>query len=233
MSDSSQPTSQTPSQPSAATAAVPASPEPAAPASTTPTAEAKPAEGAKPAEPKPEAKPAEGKPAEAAKPEEGAKPAEGQQKPVLPETYTITPPEGVKVDDSFVAAMSPAFKDAALTQEQVNKLAGTFIGYQQGLVKQMLTRDLEVTMKDPDLGGMNWGKTQGYINDALAAFTTPEFRSKLEAWGVANDLEFVRVFAAVGRAMRGDVPARGQPTSAAEESVADRIYGRAKKVGNA
>lgn len=139
--------------------------------------------------------------------------------------------EGVELRSEALTAMTPAFKEAGLTQTQVDTLAKTFVTYQQSLAPAMLAADLEVTMKDPAIGGMNWGRTQGYVNDALAGFTTPEFRKQLEKWGVANNLEFVRVFERIGKAMRGDTPARGQPSTAVGESTADRIYGRAKKVG--
>lgn len=92
-----------------------------------------------------------------------------------------------------------------------------------------MARDLEVTMKDPELGQLNWGKTQGMVNEALGAFTTPQFRQKLERWGIANDVEFVRVFASIGKAMRGDNPERGSPSSVSDESMADRMYRKAAK----
>lgn len=126
--------------------------------------------------------------------------------------------------------MGPIFKDLKLPKATGEKLVTAFLEYTKALPAKMLARDLEVTMKDPVLGQLNWGKTQGTVNEALAAFTTPEFRQKLERWGIANDLEFVRVFAGIGRAMRGDSAARGSPTTASEESVADRLYGRAQKV---
>lgn len=116
-----------------------------------------------------------------------------------------------------------------MTQAQVDLVAKSFVSFQQGMPARMLAQDLEVTMKDATLGGLNWGKTQGYVNDALTAFTTPEFRGQLERWGVANNLEFVRVFCSIGRAMRGDSIPKGNPTTA-ETSVADRIYGRATRV---
>lgn len=134
------------------------------------------------------------------------------------------------MDPEIMPVMAPVFKAAGLTQEKANELVKTFVAYQQTLPAKILARDMEATMKDPELGQMNWGKTQGMVNEALGAFTTPEFRQRLERWGIANDLEFVRVFASIGRAMRGDTPARGGPTTAGELSQADRIYGKAKKV---
>lgn len=231
MTDSSQATSQTTSQPATSEGApvvtTPASTEPVAPAKVeTPAAVAAP-------EVKPtEAKPAEVKPTEAVKPAEG-KPADVA--PVIPETYVLPEIKGadgkaIALNLEIMPVMAPVFKAAGLTQEKANELVKTFVAYQQTLPAKMLARDLETTMKDPELGQMNWGKTQGMINEALGAFTTPEFRQKLERWGIANDLEFVRVFANIGRAMRGDTKATGQPTSASELSQADRIYGKAKKV---
>lgn len=120
--------------------------------------------------------------------------------------------------------MAPAFKEAGITQAQLDKILPAFVQFQMAQPAAMLARDLDVVMKDPQVGGLNWGKTQGYVNDALGAFTTPEFRQKLERWGIANDLEFVRVFAAVGKAMAGDAPARGQPTGAEPTTRAQRMY---------
>lgn len=128
--------------------------------------------------------------------------------------------------------MGPAFKDAKLTQSQVDGIAKSFIEFQKAAAPRMMAADLEVTMKDPAIGGLKWGQTQAHVNDALAAFTTPEFRKQLEGWGIANNLEFVRVFERIGKAMRGDTPNKGRPTSAGEESTADRIYGKAKKVNS-
>lgn len=151
--------------------------------------------------------------------------------PVIPDLYELKGAKGETVDPTVAKALSPALKAAGLTAEKANSLVSAFLESQAEAPKRMLARDLEVTMKDPEIGGMNWGKTQGMINEALSAFTTPEFRSKLERWGIANDLEFVRVFASIGKAMRGDVPTRGSPSSISDESMADRMYRRAVKPG--
>lgn len=175
-------------------------------------------------------------PADGSVPAEGAEPGKpaaapdaAQQPPALPEKYELPKIEGVEYNEAVLGVMSPAFKDAKLTQGQVDTVVKTFMDYQKGIPAQILARDLEVTMKDPALGGMHWGRTQGYVNDALASFTSPEFRKQLEDWGIANNVEFVRCFERIGRAMRGDDIPGGQPTSAGETSRADRMYGKAKK----
>lgn len=238
-SDSSQATSQTSSQPAVsdqgAPAVVPTTATAPGPAAAAPAKVETPPAAATSVAATPEPKPVEtAKPAAA----DPAKPAESATAvaPVIPETYTLPEIKGIDgkaiaIDPALIPVMGPAFKAAGLTQDAVNGLVKTFVDFQTQLPTQMLARDLEVTMKDPDLGQMNWGKTQGHVNEALAAFTTPEFRSKLERWGIANDLEFVRVFASIGRAMRGDIATRGAPSTAPEESRADRMYGRATKIG--
>lgn len=126
--------------------------------------------------------------------------------------------------------MNPVFKAANLSQEQATKLVHGFVEYMQGQPARRLEADLKVTQADPQLGQLNFAKTQANVNRALAGFTDPEFRQLLERTGLANRLEFVRVFDRIGRAMAGDTAAMSQPASAPEESVADRLYNRSRKV---
>ena len=226
--DSSQATSQTPSQPAIpvqdAAVATPVAAVTSESAATATKIETPPVTAVTP-EVKPEIKApatADTKPAVAA--------------PVIPDTYAfpeVKGPDGkaMVLDAEILPVMAPLFKAAGLTQDSVNGLVKSFVEYQAALPTKMLARDLETTMKDPDLGQLNWGRTQGMINEALGAFTTPKFRSKLERWGIANDLEFVRVFASIGKAMRGDSPAKGSPSTAEATSMADRLYSRATKIG--
>lgn len=148
---------------------------------------------------------------------------------MVPDLYELAPPKGVEFAPQLVEAMGPVLKDLKLTKAGGEKLVASFLEYQKGLPAVMLARDLEVTKKDPVLGGANYPATLGLVTDALTEFTTPEFRSKLERWGIANDVEFVRVFAAIGKALRGDTAVVGQPSTAGEESQADRIYRTAAK----
>jgi hypothetical protein len=149
----------------------------------------------------------------------------------IPETYDIALPkamldQGLKINPDLLPALTPALKKAGLTQTQLQTVAESFLDFQGKLPAKMLERDLAVTMKDPDIGGMNYGRTQGHVNAALTAFTTPEFRSLLNSAGLANNLEFVRVFERIGKAMAGDSAARGSPDGAPEMSRAERMYGK-------
>jgi hypothetical protein len=150
----------------------------------------------------------------------------------VPEKYELKAPEGVKLDTALISELTPAFKELGLTASKAQKLADTFIKAQTAAHARNLASDLETTMKDPDVGQMNWGKTVGEVNRALSAFTTPEDRAWMEkVAGVGNRLEFVRLFARIGRAMAEDRPARGAPTSAEKPSRATKLYGGGDLVG--
>jgi len=205
------------------------------------TSQPAPAEGAKaPVSPSPAPQPAKAEtPAPPAPPETPKAPTEPAPAPAqpapadaIPESYQIKPPEGVKLDDALITALTPQFKELGLSSAKAQKLAETFIGYQQKNAAATMAADLDRTMKDPEIGQMNWGRTLSEVNRALSAFTTPEDRKWMEARGDGNRLEYVRLFAKIGRAMAEDRPARGSPTSAEKTSVATKLYGGRDLVGN-
>jgi hypothetical protein len=206
-----------------APAATPVVPTPAVPAVTTPVTETPAAPAAPVEQPTPAVTP------ETPKVEEPAAPAAKPETPavaVIPETYELKLPNGVQIDPAFIPALTPALKKAGLTQQQLQTVAESYLEFQAKIPARMLERDLDITMKDPEVGGLNYGRTQGHVNAALGAFTHPEFRSLLAKTGLANNLEFVRVFERIGKAMAGDTAARGTPDGAPQLSRAERMYGK-------
>lgn len=230
--------SATPNQPAAAPAAA-ASPSPVSAAAVVEPTAARPAESQKPAEPaKPaaavepakavpaaEAKPALGDPA---KPAEPAKPAQSPAAaaPVEP-VYEIKAPDGVTIDPEFIPALAPALKKAGVTSEQLQTIAEAYIQHQVGAPQRMLAHDLEITAKDPDIGGLRYGQTLREVNLALDAFADPDFKKFVQTAGIANRLAFVRVFQRIGEALEraGDRPERSSPDAVGETSRAQRMYG--------
>lgn len=148
--------------------------------------------------------------------------------------YEIKPPEGMQIDPELIPALAPALKKAGLTNEQLQTVADSFLEFQKGLPQRMLAKDLEVTAKDAALGGMRYGQTLKEVNIALDAFGDPEFKKFVQTAGIANRLEFVRVFQRIGEAMAkaGDTPARGEPDGAPELTRAQRMYGGKSKSTN-
>jgi len=158
-----------------------------------------------------------------------AKPTQGQAvTPTVPDTYDIKLPPGFELHPSTLPALTPTFKELGLSNDAANKLTSTFINFVNKQAVENSQADLAVMMKDPELGGLNYGRTSAHVNAALAAFTEPTFRKLLATKGLDNNLEFVRVFERIGRAMTGDTPVRGTPTGAEAMSQADRVYGRSK-----
>jgi hypothetical protein len=89
---------------------------------------------------------------------------------------------------------------------------------------------MEITKADPTIGGLNYARSMEEVTVALDAFADPDFKRFVVNAGIANKLEFVRVFQRIGAAMRkaGDSPVRSQPDAAPEETRAQRMYGRKK-----
>lgn len=145
--------------------------------------------------------------------------------------YEIKPPEGLQVDPDFLPSISPALKKHGISNEALQDVMNVVLEAQKGLPQRMLARDLEVTSKDKDLGGLRYGQTLKEVNIALDAFGDPEFKKFVQTAGIANRLEFVRVFQRIGEAMAkaGDSPSRGEPDGAPELTRAQRMYGGGKK----
>jgi hypothetical protein len=144
--------------------------------------------------------------------------------------YEIKMPEGVELDPDFLPALTPALKKAGITNEQLNALAEGYTKFTESVAPRMLARDLEVTSKDKALGGLRYGQTLKEVNLALEAFGDPDFKKFVQKAGIANRLEFVRVFQRIGEAMAraGDTPERGEPDAAQQTTIAQRLYGKSK-----
>jgi hypothetical protein len=157
----------------------------------------------------------------------------------VPDNYALDLPsaiqerwkkEGLTVDTHLITGLTPALKEAKLTNAQFNKVAAAFIELQSKLPEQMMARDMETTKADPAIGGLNYARSMEEVTVALDAFADPDFKKFVVRSGIANKLEFVRVFQRIGAAMRkaGDSPARGAPDAAPPETMAQRMYGRKK-----
>lgn len=218
MSDPVKTPIETPNQPAVETpapAATPVAPAPAVPTPSTPAANTPPASAPAAAAPPP---------APVLTPPEPATPPAAITPPEI--KYAIKAPEGMQIDPEFLPSITPVLKKHNVSNEVLQDVMTAVLESQKELPKRTLARDLEVTMKDPDVGGMNYGRTQAHVSAALAAFTHPEFRSLLGKTGMANNLEFVRVFERIGKAMQGDTPASGRPDGAPQLSRAEKMYGK-------
>jgi hypothetical protein len=175
-----------------------------------------------------------------AKPVEAAveKPVEAA-KPVVPEVYEYTPPDGMKVEPEALNAFTDKAKELGLSQDQYKTLVDFALsrdaanaaapGKAWGALQESWRGEV---MNDPKLSD---GK--GLLPDVSQSiarvsqeFGSPELMKALQVTGAGNNPDVVRFFAKIGAAM-GDAgslqfgkPASNTPRGNSFEDVAARLY---------
>jgi hypothetical protein len=137
----------------------------------------------------------------------GAKAAVG-----APEKYEdFTMPEGIEVDKAMMDQFLPVAKELNLTQEQAQKLVDMQTAYVQHMTKAneeswntTMTDWVKSAKADQEIGGLKFNESVQQAAKALKQFGTPELRAALDATGVGNHPEFIRVFAKIGKAISED-----------------------------
>ena len=130
--------------------------------------------------------------------------------------YVVMLPDGAAVDQEFLDALSPEFKEFGLTQAQAQRLADKFAATQAARgAKQSETWAATVqgwvdqAKADQELGGVKWDATVKTAVRAMDRVGTPALREYLEATGGGNHPEVIRAFARMGALISEDRPAAG------------------------
>lgn len=172
------------------------------------------------------AEPAKAEPVvEPAKVESAKEPVKATAAPDAPVVYDLKGREGRPVDPNLMETMLPVLKEAGITPKAAQSLVDTFNAYQAKVLPQIMARDLESLRQDPELGKLNFGRTQARIQDALAAFTTPEERKTLTDMGLANNPALVRMFHRIGTAMQEPQQTDAGSQPRAPRSTGNKLYG--------
>ena len=144
-----------------------------------------------------------------------------------PEKYEFTAPEGVQLDETALAAFEPVAREMGLTQEQANKL----VELQAGIVQRQAEahaaqREAWKTevKSDKEIGGDQYAPSVKAAQIALSKFGTPELRAALDASGLGNHPEVVRVFARIGKASADGKVLKGDPPMN-QKSQAEVMFG--------
>lgn len=140
--------------------------------------------------------------------------------PGIPEKYELP-----DVNPHLLEAMTPVFKKAGVSLQSAQEMAAAVLAFQKDAPTRIMARDLETLKADPKLGGLNLARTQARINDALAAFTTPQERAELTAQGLANNPTLVRMFHRVGASMQEAPQTDAGPPVRDKASRATKLYG--------
>ena len=130
----------------------------------------------------------------------------------MPEKYEFTAPKGAVLDAPTVAAFSTVAKELGLTQEAAQKVVDQLVPtlaqrateVQTEALKAAVTRWVGEVQADPEIGGDKMVDSVAAANKAIAAFGTPALRALLDASGLGNNPEFVRVFSKIGKAISED-----------------------------
>jgi hypothetical protein len=169
----------------------------------------------------------------------------------IPETYELKPfkiGEGddaaeVQIDAALLEEATPLFKEAGLTQQQLDKLAPValkleekFMERQQEAFAAVKTDWAKATKDDPEIGGKNMKATIDNVAKALDFLGHPSvkdkdgnetdpFRQLVNHTGVGNHPEFVRAFAKIGALASEDgaLP-RGDKGAAVQKSREEILF---------
>lgn len=175
---------------------------------------------------------------------DGNKPAQDgsadKSKGGAPEKYgDFKLPDGVEMDKAMLEGFLPVAKELGLSQEAAQKLVDFQSQYvahaqkaQQEAYDNMLQDWVNAAKADKDIGGPAFNENVGFAAKAIKQFGTPELRAALDATGVGNHPEFIRVFAKIGKAMSEDKfhVSNAEP-AAGPKSLAERLFPNQGKQG--
>jgi len=164
------------------------------------------------------------------KPEGEGQTAEADAKPVVPEKYEFTVPEGLTLDPAEVDAFTPLAKELGLTQEAAQKLVDFMGPRVAAMARSVQEADsaringwYDATTADPEIGGKNLPATVEAAKKALVRFASPEDIAELKASGLVNFRPFVKMLAAIGKASAEGTHISGA-TSPAPKDPARTMY---------
>lgn len=158
---------------------------------------------------------------------------EGQEadpKDVVPEdgVYSYTLPEGLTADPGVSEAMNPVFKEAGLTQKQVDLVVGKYADLIQkdqlartAKVDETLTGWLDTAKKDPEIGGDNWDASVKNANAVLDRFGDDEIDAALRQTGAGVHPSIIRLLSRVGKAIADDTFVAGRSADPEKRSFED------------
>lgn len=154
-------------------------------------------------------------------------PPQEQEQVAAPESYRLTVPEGMTVDQELLGAATPVLRELGLNDEQASKLAPLAAQVQERTISTLndeyaaLRADWSrQTKADPHLGGERWPETQRMLSVALqAGGADSEFRKVMNQSGIGDHPAVIRVFRRLGEKI-----AAANGGQAPRQSPSDVLY---------
>ena len=122
----------------------------------------------------------------------------------VPEKYEFALEGGIPLDALAVDHFTPVFKEAGLSNEAANKLANSYIAYEQSRIAAQSIKWLEDAKSDKEVGGTLFDQNAKAAQQAFAKFGSPALKQLMDATGLGNHPEVLRVFVKLGKAMSED-----------------------------
>lgn len=153
-----------------------------------------------------------------------------------PEYQPFTLPEGMTLDAEMATSLTNLAKDCRLTQAQAQQFAdlGGQLAHQWANQLQQAQQATSADWRnaaeqDNEYGGAKFQENLSVANRALARFGTPPLMQFLEASGLGNHPELIRLLYRTGKAISVDTPVgsdagSGSPRFIGEEEVARQLY---------
>lgn len=140
-------------------------------------------------------------------------------------------PEGMVVNETALAAFAPVAKGLNLTQAQAQELVTLQTAQVQAAAQAQVeqwqsTQDewREAAKADAEIGLTNFNQSIAHTATFLNKFGTPALVKLLDDTGVGNHVEFIRLFAAAGKAMGEAGITSGNPPGGSDLTAAQVLY---------
>jgi hypothetical protein len=163
-----------------------------------------------------------------------------EAKPVVPEKYSIKPPEGMTIDQAMLDKITPVFKELGISQEGAQKLADVYAPQINQMIEAQRKEAVDAfgkmvgEWKDQTVKELGVGHEKELAHAAkfIDKFGGPELRQVLNETGLGNHIAVVKAFIAAGKAIANDsFPDSGkkvQPLDT-EESKAQALFPSTKQ----
>lgn len=133
---------------------------------------------------------------------------------VVPESYELTMPEGVELDQAAASEFTAIAKELKLDQAAAQKLADVGAKMAQRQVEahaKLVESWTEQVKTDKEIGGDKLAENLGIARKAIDTFGTPELKALLNSSGLGNHPEVVKLAYKVGKAISEDRFVTGSP----------------------
>ena len=160
---------------------------------------------------------------------------EGTKAGDVPETYTLTLPEGFEAAglDQVQATFVPVARELGLSNDAAQKLVDLYgqqvqaIGQQQAEAWQQQVEAWRTEAQaDPEIGGAKLPDAIANGKRVLQQFGDKALTTWIEDTHLGDHPAFLRFMDRVGRAIKEDSIVISRPGGADERSIADKMYGK-------